>query len=72
LNCLFTKRTYGLIAQEIEAILPEAVETDDKGLKSVSYNSLIPILIESIKELKTEVDELRSKLNECCQRKSLD
>jgi len=66
------KRTYGLIAQEIETILPEAVETDDKGLKSVSYNSLIPILIESIKELKAEVDVLKSRLNECCQRKSID
>lgn len=64
------KRTYGLIAQELETVLPEAVETDEKGIKSITYTSLIPVLIESLKELKAEVDILKGRLTECCQRKS--
>lgn len=61
-----TKRTYGMIAQELETILPEAVETDDKGLKSISYNSLIPVLIEAIKEQQAKINLLESRINNCC------
>ena len=52
---------YGVIAQEIENILPEIVNTND-GIKSVEYNSLIPFLIKSIQELKSEIDQLKSEL----------
>lgn len=52
--------------QQLESVLPEAVETDEKGMKSITYTSLIPVLIESLKELKGEVDMLRGKLTECC------
>ena len=52
----------GVLAQEVEAVIPELVKDVD-GLrgkfKAVDYNKLVPILIESIKELKTEVDSLR-------------
>jgi hypothetical protein len=52
----------GVLAQEVEAVIPELVKEYD-GLrgkfKAVDYNKLVPILIESIKELKTEVDSLR-------------
>lgn len=39
---------YGLIAQEVEAVLPEAVTTaeNEKGTKAVDYNAIIPLLIE--------------------------
>jgi hypothetical protein len=40
----------GVVAQEVEAVLPEAVTTDAKGYKSVRYDNLIPLLIEAIKE----------------------
>ena len=50
----------GIIAQEIEAILPEIVNTRETGIKAVNYMKLIPLLVESIKELKTELDKLKS------------
>jgi len=52
----------GVIAQEVEAILPTVVATEEH--KSVDYNQIIPVLIESIKELKTEVESLKAKLGE--------
>jgi hypothetical protein len=50
----------GIIAQEIEKVLPEVVMTRDNGKKAVNYQKIIPLLIESIKELKTELDDLKS------------
>ena len=50
----------GVIAQEIEKIgLPGVVTTRDNGQKAVRYERLVPLLIEAIKELKNEVDELK-------------
>lgn len=43
-------RRIGVIAQEVEEVLPEVVYTDADGMKSVSYGSIIGILIEAIKE----------------------
>lgn len=51
-------RKAGVIAQDVEKVLPEAV-TEDEGVKRVSYDSLIPLLIGAIKELKAENEELR-------------
>jgi len=58
-----TDRSYGgVIAQEIEQVLPEAIfEKDDR--KSVDYNATIGLLIEAIKELRNEVTTLKTKLN---------
>jgi len=50
-------KSYGVIAQEIENIMPELVRTNDKGWKTVAYTPLIAILIDAIKKLKTEVDD---------------
>jgi hypothetical protein len=50
----------GLIAQEVEKILPELVKTDEEGFKSVNYIGLVPHLIEAIKELKQENEILKS------------
>jgi len=41
----------GVIAQEIEAVFPEVVQTDNAGYKSVEYSHLVPALIEAIKDL---------------------
>jgi hypothetical protein len=50
----------GLVAQEVEAMFPELVKTDDKGFKSVNYTGLIPHLIEAVKELKASIDYLQT------------
>ena len=49
----------GVIAQEIEEVLPEVVNTRDNGYKAVKYEKIVPLLIESIKELKLEIEELK-------------
>ena len=49
----------GVIAQEVQAVMPELVEADNKGILSVNYNGIIPYLIESIKVLKKENDDLK-------------
>ena len=49
---------YGVIAQELENVLPHAVDINNRGYKTVNYNSLIPLLIEAIKELSGRVKEL--------------
>jgi len=54
------KKSYGLIAQEVEKILPEIVSEDDiTGNKSVSYIQLVPFLLQYVKELKKEIEELK-------------
>jgi len=55
------KKHIGLIAQEVEPILPELVKKDDDGIMSISYNELIPVLIGAIQELKAEVNALKEK-----------
>ena len=50
----------GIIAQEVEKVLPEVVMTRENGKKAVNYQKIIPLLIESIKELKSELDDLKS------------
>jgi len=50
--------SYGVIAQELEQVLPELVHGSDP--RTVNYNGIIGVLIEAIKELKKEVDELKN------------
>jgi hypothetical protein len=52
----------GVIAQEVDGIIPEAVDKSDENKLAVSYISFIPYLIESIKELKRENDELKEEI----------
>ena len=54
----------GVIAQEVEKVLPELVHTDEGGFKSVDYTKLAPVLIEAIKELKAEKDNLQQQVDE--------
>lgn len=60
INRLDTEREAGVIAQEIEAILPEAVYTDPAtGTKSVSYPAIVGLLLEAVKELHAQVKTLQ-------------
>ncbi|SUE95810.1 tail fiber protein H [Ectopseudomonas mendocina] len=54
------ERQTGLIAQEVQKVMPEAVSGDD--MLSVAYGNLVGLLVEAIKELKAEVDELKMKV----------
>ena len=56
-------RKVGVIAQETEEVLPEVVLTDKEGMKSVDYGKMVGVLIEAIKDLKAEVEELKA--NKC-------
>ena len=51
----------GVIAQEVEKVLPEAVSTKPDGTKGVHYNKLIPLLIEAVKDLSNKVDDIKDK-----------
>lgn len=55
-------RQVGVIAQEIQTTVPEVVSEDNNGYLSVNYNGIVGVLIEAVKELKAEVEELKSKL----------
>jgi len=55
------KKAYGVIAQEIEQVLPEIVSTDDNGVKTVAYSQIIPFLVAAIKDLQKEINELRNR-----------
>tara|TARA_B100002019_G_C21271819_1_gene602809 strand:- start:1847 stop:5038 length:3192 start_codon:yes stop_codon:yes gene_type:complete len=51
-------KSIGVIAQELEKVLPELVSTDDEGIKSVNYAQITGLLIEAVKELSAKVEEL--------------
>jgi hypothetical protein len=58
---LYKGHDVGVIAQEIEEVLPEVVETREDGYKAVDYKKIVPLLIEGIKDLQKQIDELKNK-----------
>ena len=50
------KNDVGVIAQEIEKVLPQVVATREDGTKAVKYDRIVALLIESVKELKKEIE----------------
>jgi hypothetical protein len=54
----------GVIAQEVEKVIPEIVQTRDNGYKAVKYEKIVPLLIESIKEQQKQIDELKKEVEE--------
>lgn len=63
-----TERQIGFLAQEVRDIVPEATSENELGLTGVSYSRLTALLVEAVKELKTENEELRSRLKALEQR----
>jgi len=59
-----TGHDVGVIAQEIEKVLPEVVETRDNGYKAVKYEKIVSLLIEAVKQQQVQIDELKTKLGE--------
>ena len=57
-------QTYGLIAQDVEQVLPELVVTNDDGYKAVDYSKLPLLTIQAVKELKSENDTLKDRVAE--------
>lgn len=55
------EKQMGVIAQEVEKVIPEVVREDNSEdkIKSVAYGNMVGVLIEAVKELKEEVDELK-------------
>jgi len=52
-------KSYGVIAQEIEQVIPDIVQTSENGNKTVDYQALSAFLIEAIKELSNEIEQLK-------------
>lgn len=53
----------GLLAQEVEAVVPQVVSTNADGYKSVDYAKLVPLLIEGMKEQQKQIDKLQQEIN---------
>jgi len=56
-------RQVGVIAQEVETILPEVVMTDTEGKKSVAYGNIVALLIEGMKEQQSTINGILAKLS---------
>jgi len=56
------KPSLGVIAQEVEKVLPELVSNQET--KTVNYNGLIGLLIEAVKNQQSQIDELRNQINQ--------
>jgi len=57
-------RQTGVIAQEVEKVLPEVVQENSDGIKTVAYGNMVGLLIEAIKEQQQQIDELKAKLGD--------
>lgn len=59
------KQKIGLIAQDVEKVLPEVVEAIDDGkFLGVDYQALVPVLIEAVKDLHAELEGMKKEMHE--------
>lgn len=56
-----TGRSVGVIAQEVETVLPDLVSTSEESVKTVNYSGIVAVLVEAVKELAARVEELERK-----------
>ena len=64
INDTDNQREVGLIAQQVEEVVPEVVREGADGMKTVNYGALVGVLIEAVKELSQEVETLKAKLGD--------
>lgn len=57
------QRSAGLIAQEVMSVLPEVISEDSQGFLSISYDNVIGLLVNAVKELTTRVQSLEQRLS---------
>ena len=55
---------YGFIAQEMQELFPDLVIKRDDGTLGIRYNGLIPVLVQTIKEQQTEIDNLTKRISD--------
>jgi putative lipoic acid-binding regulatory protein len=58
-----TRKSIGMIAQEVEEVLPELVHEDAQGYKSISYGNMIGVLIQAMKEQQEQIRMLQARLD---------
>jgi hypothetical protein len=57
------KRSVGVVAQEVEEVMPELVHTNlETGMKGVNYGNMVALLIEAVKELNAKVETLKAEI----------
>jgi membrane-bound inhibitor of C-type lysozyme len=56
------KKESGFIAQELEEVMPEVVDTDEHGNKFVNFDGILPYLLEAIKEQQKQIEELQEQV----------
>ena len=61
-DILDIKEDIGFIAQDVQKVLPELVRENDNGMLSMRHQGITPILLEAIKELKAEIEELKKQI----------
>lgn len=54
---------YGFIAQELEEVLPEVVVNDERGIKTVEYSKVVPLLVEGMKEQQSTIEKLSDRVD---------
>ena len=64
-SILDIKEDIGFIAQDVQKVVPELVRENEDGMLSMRHQGIAPILLEAIKELKAEIEELKSKNCNC-------
>jgi len=52
----------GLIAQEVEKVLPEVIQIREDGIKAISYEKVVPLLVEAIKEQQVTIENLTKRI----------
>jgi hypothetical protein len=64
-SILDIKQDIGFIAQDVQKVIPELVRENEDGMLSMRHQGIAPILLEAIKELKAEIEELKYKSCNC-------
>ena len=52
-------KAIGMIAQEVQEVIPDVVTTDDNGYLGIKYTNVIGVLVEAIKELKADFEDYK-------------